>query len=298
MNLQALSALCSPLHVLADKVTLFMPQDFGNIEGCAIHDCRLLILVCRGQLSLTVNGREYGMRANSLLDLLDWARVEVTHSSPDLKAYCLLPTFEFTGEAMCGLKPGPESYFQDRLYLPVIDISGEDCLVLERQLMALGQAMADVEHCYRKELVRTYFKLFLLELGHIMLTRQRDSCRDNTAVGRKDIIVTEFLKLVWNYFRTERSIGFYAEKLNISPKHLARTVKEILGKTPYEVISEELVQYASTLLRDERLSILEVSALLRFSEQAAFSKFFKKHVGVAPSEYRRKVEVGAEDWET
>lgn len=231
------------------------------------------------------------MCAYSLLDLLDWARVEIVHTSPDLRAYCLLPTFEFTGESMNGLKPGPENYFQDRLYLPVIGISEKENKVLENQLQALEKALSNLDHYYRQELVRTYFKLFLLELGNIMLTHQKESNKSNSVVGRKDIIVTDFLKLVWKHFRTEHNIGFYAEKLNITPKHLARTIKDMLGKTPHEVICEELIQYAFTLLKDDRLSILEISASLCFSEQAAFCKFFKKHTGVAPSEYRNKADI-------
>ncbi len=88
MNLQNISSLCSPLHVLADKVTLFTPSEFRSIEGCSINDCSLLILVSHGQLTLLVNGREYEICAYSLLDLLDWARVEIVHTSPDLRAYC------------------------------------------------------------------------------------------------------------------------------------------------------------------------------------------------------------------
>lgn len=291
MNLQNISALCSPLHILIDKIALFTPSEFKKIEGCSIDDCRLLILVSHGWLRLLVNGREYEMRACSLIDLLDWARVEIVRTSPDLCAYCLLPTFEFTGESMNGLKPGPENYFQDRLYLPVIGISEMENDALEKQLQALETALSDMEHFYRQERVRAYFRLFLLELGNIMLAHQKDSTKNDSVVGRKDIIVTDFLKLVWKYFRTERNICFYAEKLNITPKHLSRTVKEMLGKTPHEVICEEQLQYASSLLKNDRFSILEISISLCFSEQAAFCKFFKKHTGVSPSEYRRKADI-------
>lgn len=291
MNLQNISALCSPSHVLAGRVTLVTPAEFRNIEGCSINDCRLLILVSRGWLTLLVNGRESEMHACSLLDLLDWASVKIVRTSPDLQAYCLLPTFEFTGESMNGLKPGPENYFRDRLYLPVIGISERDNEALVGQLQALERALSDFGHYYRQEMVRAYFRLFLLELGNIMLMHQKENSRSDSTVGRRDIIVTDFLKLVWKYFRTERSIGFYAGKLNITPKHLARTVKGMLGKRPHEIIDEELVQYASTLLKNDRLSILEISVSLCFSEQAAFCKFFRKHTGVTPSEYRRRADI-------
>lgn len=290
MNLQNISALCSSSHVLADKMALLTSSEFKNMEGCSINDCRLFILVSRGWLRLLVNGREFEMGACSLLDLLDWARVKILDTSQDMRAWCLLPTFEFTGESMGGLKPGPENYFRDRLCRPVTAISEKENDVLESLLRALERALSGVGHYYRLELVRSYFKIFFLELGNIMLNREECE-KSSSVVGRKDIIVTDFLKLVWKNFRTERGVGFYAGKLNISSKHLSRTVKAMLGKTPREVICEELVQHASTLLKDDSRSILDISVSLRFSEQAAFCKFFKKHTGVAPSEYRKKTDM-------
>lgn len=236
---------------------------------------------------MSVNGKEYEMRACSLLDLLDGASVRILFTSPGLQAYCLLPSFKFTNESMNGFKPGPESYFQDRLYLPVIHISKKESSALEIQLQAMERALSDVEHSYRQDLVRTYFKLFLLELGNITLKQQKGSMQSDTAFNRKDIITIDFLRLLWKHFRTERNIDFYAEKLHISPKHLSRTVKAVLGQSPHKIICKELVQYASSLLKENNLSILEISESLRFSEQAAFCKFFKKHTGVAPGQYRK-----------
>ena len=273
--------------MLIGRVALITPSEFGRMEGRSISDCRLLILVTAGRLDLRVNGREYEMRAGSFLDLLNRAGVEILRIGSDLRAYCLLPTYEFTNESVNGLKPGPENYFQERLYQPVISLSEADCGRLGHLLEELETALSDVHHFYRNELVQTRFKIFLLELGNIMLARRGKGEKSLSSIGRSDIITTDFLKMVWKHFRTEHNIEFYAEGLNVSSKHLSRTVKKILGKTPREVISGELLQYSLTLLRNNELSIMEISAALHFSEQAAFCKFFKKRTGVAPSEYRK-----------
>lgn len=287
MNQNQLASICSPQYILTDRVVLIPPSEFKKMEGQSLHDCRLLILVNSGHLTLLINGKEYKMHACSLLDLLNWAYVRIVKISPDLKAYCILPTYEFTNESLNGLKPGPENYFQERLYLPIISISENENILLERQIQALETALSNLNHYYRQELVQTHFKIFLLELGNIMLMHQKKSNKSLSIIGKRDIIVIGFLKLVWKYFKTEHNIDFYASRLNISPKHLSRTVKAMLGKTPHEVICNELLQYAVTLLKNNQLSILEISTSLQFSEQAAFCKFFKKHTGVAPREYRK-----------
>ena len=97
-----------------------------------------------------------------------------------------------------------------------------------------------------------------------------------------------FLKLVWKYYKTEHNIDFYSERLCLSSKHLSRVVRAKLGKTPYAVIRDELLQRAELLLKDTKMSVKEVAEELHFSEMAAFCKFFKKKHGVSPTAYRTK----------
>lgn len=75
----------------------------------------------------------------------------------------------------------------------------------------------------------------------------------------------------------------------ISTKHLSRLVKEVLGKTPHEVICDELIKRATERLNDENISVSQIAEELHFSDQAAFCKSFKKHYAVSPMEYRRKL---------
>lgn len=95
-----------------------------------------------------------------------------------------------------------------------------------------------------------------------------------------------FLKLVWKYYRTEHNVDFYAARLCLSSKHLSRVVRGKLGKTPHAVIRDELLQRASYLLKDTKISVQDISAELHFSEMAAFCKFFKKHTGMSPTSFR------------
>ena len=65
--------------------------------------------------------------------------------------------------------------------------------------------------------------------------------------------------------------------------------QEVLGKTPHEVICDELIKRATERLDDENISVSQIAEELHFSDQAAFCKFFKKHYAVSPMEYRRKL---------
>ena len=55
--------------------------------------------------------------------------------------------------------------------------------------------------------------------------------------------------------------------------------------TPLGYRNELLLQRAIHLLRNEEFSVTEISEMLGFESVAYFSRFFKKHQGVSPSEY-------------
>ncbi len=90
-------------------------------------------------------------------------------------------------------------------------------------------------------------------------------------------------------YRKEHLVPFYAEQLNITPQYLSLIVKSLTGRTPSQFIFERLYCEARTLLCHPNLSIKEISELLQFSDQSAFGKFFKKHAGLSPVEFRKKM---------
>ncbi|HEX8461012.1 MAG TPA: helix-turn-helix transcriptional regulator, partial [Segetibacter sp.] len=94
------------------------------------------------------------------------------------------------------------------------------------------------------------------------------------------------LQLVAQHFEEERSVGYFAELLHVTPKHLSETIKEVTGKTAGKLIDQAVITQAKVLLRNPAMNIGEVATALHFSDQSFFGKFFKKHVGLSPIKYR------------
>ena len=90
---------------------------------------------------------------------------------------------------------------------------------------------------------------------------------------------------------------YFADRLCISPKHLSMVVKKVSGRTASDWIDDYVILQAKQLLRSSSLTIQEVSRELNFSNQSFFGKYFKKHVGMSPSEYRAKGKVLFPAWQ-
>ncbi len=81
---------------------------------------------------------------------------------------------------------------------------------------------------------------------------------------------------------------FYAEQLFLTPKHLSRVIKEVSGRSAGEWIDEQVILEAKARLKNLSLTVQEISDQLGFPNQSFFGKYFKRHVGLSPSDYRKK----------
>jgi AraC-like DNA-binding protein len=285
-------------YSIADRVLLVPPAMFNRLKGLSIKECRIFLLVTEGTVTITSGYSQTCLKTNTLTDMLVWDPITFSEMSEDAHAWCIFPNHIFTNESLNEMKPADSESFKDRHSVPVLNLDYAEANVLDKQLNLLLEALGNKEHYYRTELCQTYFRSFMLESGNIRKQRRNINVETESVETRQDTILRSFLKLVWKYYKTEHNLDFYAEKLCLSSKHLSRVVKERLGKTPYSVIRDELLQRAEYLLKDTKLPIQDISADLHFSEMAAFCKFFKKHTGVSPTAFRAASRKGIkQEWE-
>lgn len=271
---------------IPDRVLLITPAIMPQLLNVSVQECRVFLLISHGRLTAKVGSTMMEIGAPSLVDMLVWEPVTFVSFSSDMRAWCLLPNYLFTNESLNGLKPADSESFKDRHEIPVLDLAPGEVRRLERQLEMLEESLADFSNYYRAELCQTYFRGFMLEAGNLVQHKKMAQEEADRVENRQDTILRSFLKLVWRYYKSEHNVDFYAGRLCISSKHLSRVVKERLGKTPYAVIRDELLQQATELLRTSKKTVQDISSELNFSEIAAFCKFFKKHTGLSPTSYR------------
>jgi AraC family transcriptional activator of pobA len=101
-----------------------------------------------------------------------------------------------------------------------------------------------------------------------------------------NVKIDKFEILLEQYFREEKLPSFYAEKLNITLKHLNRICNEILQKTATEVITDRVVLEIKRMLIDKQLAVNEVAFKVGYEDYSYFSRFFKKQTGMSPTEFR------------
>ncbi|MBR2332854.1 MAG: helix-turn-helix transcriptional regulator, partial [Rikenellaceae bacterium] len=90
-----------------------------------------------------------------------------------------------------------------------------------------------------------------------------------------------------NTHRGKHDLSFYAERMNISPQYLSRLVFETSGTAASDWINRAVTLQAKLLLRSSGLTIEQIAEELHFSTTPYFCRFFKREVGITPTEYRK-----------
>lgn len=139
------------------------------------------------------------------------------------------------------------------------------------------------DHLHKHEILRSLLRVCLLLLGELPYSKKAFT----HDFHHKENVFRIFAHLAGNNFRRQRSLAFYADKLNMTTTYLSRIVKEISGNTIGDYLSLLTFNEACRLLRNTDMTIGQISDLLCFNDQSAFTNFFKIHSPLPPNAYRK-----------
>lgn len=101
-------------------------------------------------------------------------------------------------------------------------------------------------------------------------------------------LLSRFITLVFEHFRDQRTVSFYANKLAVTTNYLNILCNKHLGKTATGIINRELLAEIKHYLTASNVSIKELSILMNFSSINSFYAFFKKYTGMTPKEFQNQ----------
>lgn len=103
------------------------------------------------------------------------------------------------------------------------------------------------------------------------------------------LIMQRAMEFIDDNYNEQISLNEIAEHTYVSTYYISRLFKKELGKNFVDYLNEIRIAKAKELLKDLRFKTYEVAELVGISDAHYFSKLFKKHEGITPSEYRDTV---------
>jgi len=84
------------------------------------------------------------------------------------------------------------------------------------------------------------------------------------------------------------SVAALAREARMSRSAFALKFKAVLEQTPLEYLTQWRMYRAGAMIRSNRMSFSEVASAVGYGSESSFSRVFRREMGVAPREYRRK----------
>lgn len=270
------------------EIGVFVPNnthDFALAEGNPVYvNAFSYVLVLGGSANLSIDEQVYKVSAHQICVLSPLHLTCFSHVSDDFRCVFLCLHKDFV-DRISGFDLKQRISKGMNLHRnPVLSLAMSDMEILVECITYLRNQILRQGHLYHQELIQNALVRFYLELDN-MLDRE-NPIGQVVIPNRQGLKLREFITLLMNHFKEEHQVAFYADALHITPQYLTLLVKSQTGKTVNAFIYELIYSEARNLLLATDLSIQEIAAKLNFADQASFSKFFKRHSGIAPQRFR------------
>lgn len=241
------------------------------------------VIMLGGRATVSIDMHRYEIGPEMVVVLSPGSIVRMEECSDDAAAYLVAFSKSFATEIQVDLSTALPVYMRFGRS-PVLRVTATDIAEIRQLFQLMKTMLRSDKECYRREIIHSLFTTAF----YIISELNRRETPSETRRGRSEVLFDEFLQLLQQHHTCERNVGFYAARLNITPKYLSVVVKEVSGKTAAQWIDEAVILKAKTLLRYSEMSVQEIAYRLHFSTQSFFGKYFKHHTGVSPSRYKRR----------
>ncbi len=249
------------------------------------HTYYLILFITQGSGSHLIDFTEYPIVPDSLYCLVP-GQVQQLNGLKDTRGYVLVfeDYFYCSGNEPTAIPLTPP-FFRNGLVNPHFLLPTEMVDLVTGIFQRLAGEYEE-QWSGKWELIRT-----LLHLLFHRLAALADSLISPLAspVNRSWVLASDFKKLVEAHFAQQKSLGFYADRLFVSPNHLTETVRERTGETPLAMIRKRTLLEAKRRLLKNDASVKEIAYRLGYQSSSYFIRIFRQETGLTPAAFRAKV---------
>jgi AraC-like DNA-binding protein len=244
----------------------------------------LMALCLKGQAKYNIDTKEQTVKAGDLLFVSERHIVDNYSASADFECLCIMVSTEFYHGFVQSVQ-NVSSLLLFSMNNPVVALTPSEVQVFSNYFHTIREKITNIGHHYRENLVKALLLAMFYDMSNVIYRVEQQGKKPQM---RADALFSQFIRLLEQNFRSIRRVSWYAEQLFITPKYLSEVVKQTSKRTPNEWIDSYVILEARVLLKTTTMSIKEIADELHFPSQSFLGKYFKEHVGVSPSEFRKQ----------
>lgn len=262
--------------VVGDTDLRYFEEHSCRTEGGAILFCR------RGSATVTVDQLRDRVTRDTLLLLLPGSILHLNERTDDFRVRFCAFSLELFSEAAYRFDP---SFFHILHEHAIIRLPDRIIEGVRNWFQMASYTYRDRGNIFRNTIIRNRLQNVLLE-AFDKTQRFAPDVHSQTGTTRQADLFQRFVALVHEHCTEQREVAFYADRLCISTRYLSTIIRSVAHSTAKEFIDRSVVLEIKMLLGSTELSVQEIAYRLHFPDQSYLGRFFKKHTGVSPTEFR------------
>ena len=281
-QIQDFSEPLQPSHFYLETLEGHL-QKHAFIQRPHKHDFYLLLLFTKGGGTHTVDFKTYPVEPGMIF-FLNPGQVHSWQLSSDSAGYVLFfsPEFYLLGFPEKKLFSFP--FFGTSQNQPFLRLPSSETEAI-RSLIETMEEEKSIRTWKQDDVLRNYLDILLIQLGRLNLKKNGTEAGVTTGFS----LLRHLENLIDRHFREHQPVSFYAEELHVTQKQLNELTRHALRKTTADLIRDRLVLEARRLLFHSDRNITQIAAELGYFDNSYFSRFFKKHTGQTPEQFRQSL---------
>lgn len=265
---------------------ILLVDDLANIpfpnEPRRMH-CLFMALCTKGVAHYTIDTVAHTVQVNDVIIVSEGQVANNYVLSDDFKAIAIVLSYEFFYEIVANIRELSYLYLFARNH-PIFHLRQDEAQTLHNYFNIIKRKVENKEHQFRRETTKSMLTTMIYDISNVIYHLQTSP---NNRQPRANEIFSDFIKLVEQHYRKERRVSWYSNQMCITPKYLSEVIKQVSHRTPNEWIDQYVVLEIRVLLKNTMKSIRDIAEEMNFNNQSFFGKYFKEHVGLSPTEYRK-----------
>lgn len=247
-----------------------------------------VLLVCiGGKGCATIEGKSYDVAKNDMFICQPHQLVEDVMFSYDFKFHGLLMSPRYF-QSVFFLPSKMWKVGLDVRKMPMFHLSEKEMEGFLVNYEALKYKLACTDSPHHKESIKLFLQSLVYEMYDILAPKLQVPENIEYGYSSGEVLFGRFANLLSTEMPHRHPVGYYADKLCITPKYLSSICKKQTGKTASDIIDAMTVNYIKQMLTSSEKSIKEIAAEIGFDNLSFFGKFVKRELGLSPRDYRQK----------
>ncbi|MEN2402908.1 helix-turn-helix domain-containing protein [Flavobacterium sp. MC2016-06] len=281
--------LDNPMHLLfksdSDHFFCLKTEEIMHLQyqvPPSKHSCHTLIFVTSGTQIMKLGYEESRTTANEIIVIPAGQIFSVDHIDIKYTGYIC----QFHPDILIG-KYGSREMLNDFDFLrisgnPKISLKEKEAAFVTTILNRLEIEYSENENA-NLNIVQAYLMALFCEMNKNIVKTSKN-------LSAAAVLSNKFKELIYANIKTQHLVSYYASQLNVTPNHLNKSVKIVTGKSAGKWIEETILLEAKYLLFQTTLSVSEIAIQVGHEDHSYFSRFFKKHEGITPIQYRKLID--------